>query len=100
MRRIAPIHYRKLVRVLEREGFVLARESGDHMVFTKPGIERPAWFPVTTHCPYSSSRTSYAPHASRANATWNSWNQPESAKCGKSFRVPVNQPSSAGACRF
>ena len=42
MPRIAPIHYRKLVRVLEREGFVLARESGDHMVSTKPGIERPA----------------------------------------------------------
>jgi len=33
------------VRVLEREGFVLARESGDHMVFTKPGIERPAVVP-------------------------------------------------------
>ncbi len=45
MPRIAPIHYRKLVRVLEREGFVLARESGDHMVFTKPGIERPAVVP-------------------------------------------------------
>ena len=45
MPRIAPIHYRKLVRVLQREGFVLARESGDHMVFTKPGIERPAVVP-------------------------------------------------------
>ena len=33
------------MRVLEREGFVLARESGDHMVFTKPGIERPAVVP-------------------------------------------------------
>jgi predicted RNA binding protein YcfA (HicA-like mRNA interferase family) len=45
MPRIAPIHYRKLVRVLEFEGFVLARESGDHMVFTKDGIERPAVVP-------------------------------------------------------
>jgi len=45
MPRIAPIHYRKLVRVLEREGFVLTRESDDHMVFTKPGIERTAVVP-------------------------------------------------------
>jgi len=45
MPRIAPIHYRKLVRILELEGFVLAREKGDHMVFTKNGIERPAVIP-------------------------------------------------------
>lgn len=45
MPRIVPIHYRKLVRVLEIEGFVLSRERGDHMVFTKSGIERPAVVP-------------------------------------------------------
>lgn len=45
MPRIAPIHYRKLVRVLEHEGFVLARESGDHMIFTKADIDRPAVVP-------------------------------------------------------
>jgi predicted RNA binding protein YcfA (HicA-like mRNA interferase family) len=45
MPRINPVHYRKLVRVLELEGFVLSRERGDHMVFTKPGIERPAVVP-------------------------------------------------------
>ena len=45
MPRIVPIQYRKLVRVLELEGFALARERGDHMVFTKPGIERPAVVP-------------------------------------------------------
>jgi predicted RNA binding protein YcfA (HicA-like mRNA interferase family) len=45
MPRIAPIHYRRLVRVLELEGFVLSRERGDHMVFTKPGIDRPAVVP-------------------------------------------------------
>jgi len=45
MPRIAPIHYRILVRVLEREGFSLARERGDHMVFSKPGIERPVVVP-------------------------------------------------------
>ena len=45
MPRIAPIHYRRLVRILEHEGFTLARERGDHMVFTKPEIERPAVIP-------------------------------------------------------
>ena len=45
MPRIAPIHYRSLVRVLGHEGFALARERGDHMVFTRPGIERPVVVP-------------------------------------------------------
>jgi predicted RNA binding protein YcfA (HicA-like mRNA interferase family) len=45
MPRIAPIHFRKLVRVLEFEGFALARESGDHMIFTKRGVDRPAVVP-------------------------------------------------------
>ncbi len=45
MSRIAPTHYRRVVRILEHEGFALARERGDHMVFTKPGIERPVVVP-------------------------------------------------------
>jgi predicted RNA binding protein YcfA (HicA-like mRNA interferase family) len=45
MSRIAPISYRKLVRVLELEGFRLARERGDHMIFTKEGVSRPAVVP-------------------------------------------------------
>jgi predicted RNA binding protein YcfA (HicA-like mRNA interferase family) len=45
MSRIAPIHYRRVVRILEHEGFALARERGDHMVFTKPGIEPPVVLP-------------------------------------------------------
>jgi predicted RNA binding protein YcfA (HicA-like mRNA interferase family) len=31
--------------VLQQEGLVLARERGDHMVFTKPGIMRPVVVP-------------------------------------------------------
>jgi predicted RNA binding protein YcfA (HicA-like mRNA interferase family) len=34
-----------VVRILEHEGFALARERGDHMVFTKTGIERPVVVP-------------------------------------------------------
>jgi len=45
MSRITPIHYRKILRVLEHEGFALARERGDHMVFTKPGVARPIVVP-------------------------------------------------------
>jgi len=45
MSRITPIHYRKLVRVLESEGFVFVRERGDHMVFTKSGLLRPIVVP-------------------------------------------------------
>jgi len=45
MPRIVPIHYRKLVRVLELEGFTFVRERGDHMIFTKAGILRPIVVP-------------------------------------------------------
>jgi predicted RNA binding protein YcfA (HicA-like mRNA interferase family) len=45
MSRIGPIHYRKLVRVLELEGFTFVRERGDHMIFTKTGILRPIVVP-------------------------------------------------------
>jgi len=45
MARISPIPYRKLVCVLELEGFSLVRERGDHMIFTKPGIPRPLVVP-------------------------------------------------------
>jgi predicted RNA binding protein YcfA (HicA-like mRNA interferase family) len=45
MPRITPVHYRKLVRLLQREGFELARERGDHMVFTKPNVARPVVVP-------------------------------------------------------
>jgi predicted RNA binding protein YcfA (HicA-like mRNA interferase family) len=45
MPRIVPIHYRKLVRVLEMEGFTLVRERGDQMIFTKTGVLRPIVVP-------------------------------------------------------
>jgi predicted RNA binding protein YcfA (HicA-like mRNA interferase family) len=45
MPRIVSIPYHKLVRVLEMESFTLARERGDHMIFTRPGILRPVVVP-------------------------------------------------------
>ena len=45
MPRISPIPYRRLVRLPELEGCALARQRGDHMVFTRPGIPRPIVVP-------------------------------------------------------
>ena len=45
MSRITPVHFRVIVRVLQAEGFALAREEGDHLIFTKPGIIRPIVVP-------------------------------------------------------
>ena len=33
--RITPIHYRRLVKVFELDGFVLKRQKGDHLILTK-----------------------------------------------------------------
>lgn len=40
-RKISPVHYTKLVQVFERDGFVIARQKGDHLIMTKTGIQRP-----------------------------------------------------------
>ena len=45
MSRNVPIHFRKMVGILEREGFSLTRQEGDHMIFTKRDILRPVVVP-------------------------------------------------------
>jgi predicted RNA binding protein YcfA (HicA-like mRNA interferase family) len=40
-RKIIPVHYLKLVKVFELDGFTVKREKGDHMILTKPRIKRP-----------------------------------------------------------
>jgi len=39
--KITPIHYRRLVRVFELDGFTVMRQKGDHLILTKPGVSRP-----------------------------------------------------------
>jgi len=39
--RIVPIHYKKLIRIFELDGFKISRKKGDHVSMTKPGITRP-----------------------------------------------------------
>jgi predicted RNA binding protein YcfA (HicA-like mRNA interferase family) len=43
---ISPVPYQTLVRVFENEGFTLARTSGDHQIYTKPGVKRPLVIPT------------------------------------------------------
>lgn len=40
-RKIAPIHYRKLVKLFELDGFTVKRQKGDHLILTKPGVKKP-----------------------------------------------------------
>ncbi|MEW6557170.1 MAG: type II toxin-antitoxin system HicA family toxin [Elusimicrobiota bacterium] len=41
MPKITPIHYEKLIRIFELDGFVVKRRKGDHISMTKTGISRP-----------------------------------------------------------
>ena len=51
MPRIAPIHYKKLVRVFEQEGFILDRQEGDHLIYIKHGVKRPIVIPTYKQVP-------------------------------------------------
>ena len=39
--KITPIHYLRLVKVFELDGFTVMRQKGDHLILTKPGVSRP-----------------------------------------------------------
>jgi predicted RNA binding protein YcfA (HicA-like mRNA interferase family) len=39
--KIVPIHYSLLIKVFEHAGFSVRRRKGDHVIMTKPGINRP-----------------------------------------------------------
>ena len=39
--KITPIRYQTLVRVFELDGFTVVRQKGDHLILTKPGVNRP-----------------------------------------------------------
>jgi len=48
-RKITPVHYRKLVKVFELEGFTVMHQAGDHLILTKPGIKRPVVIKTGPH---------------------------------------------------
>lgn len=41
MSKLKPVHYEKLIKVFELDGFRIARKRGDHIMMTKPGVRRP-----------------------------------------------------------
>ncbi len=45
MSNIKPIHFRKLIKVFEKFGWIYDRTKGDHMVFVKKGFVRPVVIP-------------------------------------------------------
>lgn len=46
MSRLAPVHWRKLARVFELDGWRFSRTRGDHRVYTKSGFPRPVIIPM------------------------------------------------------
>lgn len=58
MPRITPIPYRKLLKIFELDGFVVARRKGDHIAMTNPGVKRPLVIKTSpTDVPVSHIRT-------------------------------------------
>jgi predicted RNA binding protein YcfA (HicA-like mRNA interferase family) len=40
-KKIVSIHYTELIKVFERDGFIVQRMRGDHVIMTKEGVKRP-----------------------------------------------------------
>ena len=45
MPRITPLHWKKLSRIFELEGWKVSRVKGDHLVYVKKGFSRPVVIP-------------------------------------------------------
>ena len=48
---IQPVPYQTLVRIFEKDGFTFTRQSGDHLIYTKPAIKRPIVIPTYRSVP-------------------------------------------------
>lgn len=51
MPKITPISSKKLRKFFEMQGFSCARVTGDHYVYTKPGVTRPVVIPEWPEIP-------------------------------------------------
>ena len=51
MPKISTVHYRKLVRIFERKGFVFDRQEGDHLIYVRDDIKRPVVIPMYKSVP-------------------------------------------------
>jgi predicted RNA binding protein YcfA (HicA-like mRNA interferase family) len=45
MPRLTPQHYRVLIKVFEKAGFVVKRTRGSHIIMNKSGVDRPIVIP-------------------------------------------------------
>ena len=45
MPRLIPQHYRVLIRIFGKAGFVVKRRRGSHIIMNKPGVDRPIVIP-------------------------------------------------------
>lgn len=50
-RRITPIHYRKLVKIFELDGWVKVKQKGSHISFKKPNYVRKVVIPRRKNVP-------------------------------------------------
>jgi len=61
MPRITPLHYKRLIKVFELDGWSYNRTKGDHFIYTKPGYKRDVVIPmekdVAVHIIHSNMRT-------------------------------------------
>ncbi|OFV93999.1 MAG: hypothetical protein A3G76_14110 [Acidobacteria bacterium RIFCSPLOWO2_12_FULL_65_11] len=48
---IQPVPYQTLVRIFQQDGFVFARQTGDHLIYTKLGSRRPLVIPTYSSVP-------------------------------------------------
>ena len=48
---IRPVHYRLLVALLEKDGYVFDRQRGDHLIYIKAGVARPLVIPAYSEVP-------------------------------------------------
>lgn len=51
MPKITTVHYRKLIRVFEKKGFVFDRQEGDHLIYVRDDIKRPIVIPMYKSIP-------------------------------------------------
>jgi hypothetical protein len=58
---ITPVPYQVLVKIFEKDGFTFARQSGDHLIYTKPGVNGRWSSRGIERCQWSSSRTCCGP---------------------------------------
>ena len=45
MPRLAPQHYRVLIKIFGKAGFIVKRTRGSHIIMNKPGMDRPIVIP-------------------------------------------------------